>query len=263
MTFPKISIITPSFNQANYLETSINSVLKQNYPNLEYIIIDGGSTDGSLDIIERYTSKLTYWISEPDEGHANALNKGFAKTTGEIMGWLNSDDILHPGALSLLAEIFSGFDEVDWLTGQSSFIDPSGRIVMVHSPARWSRLRFLSGDYKWIQQESTYWRRRLWDKVGGTISEEYSMACDFELWVRFFRYAKLYSMDGLIGAFRFNPNQRTRTAMDIYQQEIQQILMREIAGLGPININEDTWWAKSLVPLKYNWQLNHFENPNK
>ena len=285
MTYPKISIVTPSLNQGEFLEAAINSVLGQNYVNLEYVIIDGGSTDGSVDIIERYASDLTYWISEPDSGHANALNKGFARTTGEIMGWLNSDDVLHPGALSLLAEIFSEYDEIEWLTGQQSNVDTLGRTVAVYPPGRWSRLRYLTGDYRWIQQESTYWRRRLWDKAGGYISEDHSMACDLELWVRFFRYAKLYSTYGLIGAFRFNPDRRTRQAMDVYVKEADEIVRKEIAVSDIPESEISKWaryfkyrkrypwiprrwldpdtWAGSPAPVRYDWILNRFENPNR
>src|SRR5688500_5767577 len=103
-TQPLVTIVTPSFNQAPYLEATIQSVLSQNYPNLEYIIVDGGSTDGSVEIIKRYSGRLAYWVSEPDGGQAEAINKGVARSTGSLVGWLNSDDLLLPGALRRLAE---------------------------------------------------------------------------------------------------------------------------------------------------------------
>lgn len=107
MKYPKITIVTPTFNRVHYLEDTILSVLNQNYPNLEYIIIDGGSTDGSIDIIKKYESYLAYWISEPDEGFYHAIQKGFNKSKGDIMAWLNSDDKYHPGALKIVSEVFS------------------------------------------------------------------------------------------------------------------------------------------------------------
>src|SRR5258708_1689338 len=109
---PKISIITPSFNQGPYLERTMLSVIKQEYPNLEYIVIDGGSTDQSKAIIRKHQKHLTYWVSEKDRGQADALNKGFRKSHGSIMGWLNSDDVLLPGTLQFVAELFQRFPEI-------------------------------------------------------------------------------------------------------------------------------------------------------
>src|SRR5712664_2616221 len=111
---PRISIVTPSFNQASYLEAALKSVLDQNYPNLEYIVVDGGSTDGSVEIIQRYADRLTYWVSQPDRGQMDALNKGFRRTTGEIMAWLNSDDMLCSWALQTVGHIFQDLPAVQW-----------------------------------------------------------------------------------------------------------------------------------------------------
>src|SRR5665213_810473 len=156
MTYPKISIITPSYNQADYLEQTIWSVLDQNYPNLEYIIIDGGSSDGSVEIIKKYSDRLTYWVSEKDEGLYHAIQKGFEKSTGAIMGWLNSDDMLHRNSLFSIAEILS-LEGVEWIQGIGTLYDELGRTVKVSPVYRWSRYYYLMGNYQWIQQESTYW----------------------------------------------------------------------------------------------------------
>ncbi len=262
---PRISIVTPCFNGAEYLEAAIESVVAQRYPNLEYIVVDGGSTDGSVEIIREHTASLAWWVSEPDRGHAHALNKGFAKTTGEIMGWLNADDILLPGALALLAQVFGAFGEVEWLTGQPSQLDPQGSVVATYPPRRWSRLGFLTDDYCWIQQESTYWRRSLWDTAGGRVSEEWAMASDFDLWVRFFRHARLYSTYGLIGAFRHQPSQRTRQSMDVYEREAKEIITKERRGLLEDGLPppESRTWVPSPIPLRYDWQRLRCENPNR
>jgi glycosyltransferase involved in cell wall biosynthesis len=256
ITDPRISIVTPCLNGAEYLGEALDSVLGQGYPNLEYVVVDGGSTDGSVEIIKKHASHLTYWVSEPDAGHAQALNKGFARTTGEIMGWLNADDVLHRGSLRLLAHVFGRFPETVWLTAQASHLDELGAVVDVHAPRAWSRVGFLSGDYRWIQQECTYWRRGLWERAGGRLAEEYRLACDFELWVRFFRHARLQSTSGLIGGFRFHARQRTAEQIQEYEAEAHRLIMAELRaylekGLPPPG---DELWNAAPPVLKYDWR---------
>jgi glycosyltransferase involved in cell wall biosynthesis len=202
--FPKISIVTPTYNQVEFIEETILSVLEQGYPNLEYIIIDGGSTDGTVEIIKKYASFLKCWVSEKDNGLYEALDKGFKYATGEIMGWINSDDILHRKSFFSLSEIFSKFNEVNWVQGYPTVIDHTGRIVY-HRKPRSDKNDFYLKKYHdgiFIQQESTYWRRSLWERAGNQISTRYKYAGDFELWMRFFTYDQLYTTDALIGAFR-------------------------------------------------------------
>ena len=132
--YPKISIVTPTYNQGSYIEECIQSILDQGYPNLDYIIIDGGSIDNTVDIIKKYQDQLSYWVSEKDEGLYDALNKGFKKATGEIFGWLNSDDILHRKSLFTVADIFNSQAEVQWVQGLPTVIDQKGRIVLHLKP---------------------------------------------------------------------------------------------------------------------------------
>lgn len=206
--YPKISIVTPSFNDAKYLETTIRSVIDQGYPNLEYVIIDGGSTDGSVDIIKKYEGKIAYWISGKDEGMYHALQKGLQRTTGEVMGWINSDDILHPQSLFTLGQIFGDFPSVQWVQGFPNTVDENGRMVLATSVYEVDKLFFYqrkhARSYKYIQQESTYWRRSLWDQAGGYVSTTYKYAGDFELWMRFFKHAKLHNIYALLGSFRLS-----------------------------------------------------------
>jgi len=234
----------------------MDSVLEQGYPNLEYVVIDGGSTDGSVGIIEERAARLAHWVSEPDGGHAHALNKGFSRTTGEIMGWLNADDVLHRGALRLLAQVFTELPAVEWLTGQASHLDDQGAVVEVRPPRAWSRMGFLSGDYRWIQQECTYWRRGLWERAGGRLAEEYRLACDFELWVRFFRRAALQSTTGLIGGFRFHARQRTADQMQAYEAEAGRIIGGELRELVEAGLPgaADALWAAPPPLLEYDWR---------
>ena len=226
MQYPKITIVTPNFNKGKYLESTIKSILSQNYPNLEYIIIDGGSTDNSIDIIKKYEKYLTYWVSEPDNGMYHAIQKGFNYSSGEIMAWLNSDDMYHPKSLFTVAEIFSQYSMVNWLIGASSFYDKTGRTVKVNRSRYYSRYNFLTGDWKWIQQETTFWRRNLWEKVNG-LNHSLKLAGDFDLWLRFSRYDKMYITDALIGGFRMSDSEQLSDNMDEYINEVEMLIKNE------------------------------------
>jgi glycosyltransferase involved in cell wall biosynthesis len=226
---PKISIITPNFNAAEYLEQTIQSVLNQNYSNLEYIIIDGGSTDNSIDIIKKYQDKISYWISEPDKGLYDAIQKGFDKSTGEIMAWINSDDMYAKGSFSIVSEIFSNFKQVSWLIGMPSAYDELGRTIRVDRFKRWSKFNYYTGDYEWIQQESVFWRRSLWENSGSKMNVELKLAGDLELWTRFFRLEKLYVIDALLSGFRVrSSNQLSLEHLDDYHIEAKRIIELEV-----------------------------------
>lgn len=226
---PKISIITPNYNGGEYLEQTILSVLNQNYPNLEYIIIDGGSTDGSIDIIKRYEDKLTYWVSEPDNGLYDAIQKGFDKSTGEIMAWINSDDMYANKAFFTVSEIFSKYEQVNWLQGMPSCYDEKGRTISVGPFKRWSKYNYCTGDYKWIQQESVFWRRTLWVKSESKLNSSLKYAGDFDLWLRFFRHDKLFVTKALLGGFRMrSKNQLSLDNFNGYNAEVLKLIDHEV-----------------------------------
>jgi glycosyltransferase involved in cell wall biosynthesis len=258
---PRISIVTPSFNQAQFLEQTIESVLGQQYPNLEYIVIDGGSTDGSVDIIRRHESQVGYWVSEPDGGHYDAVNKGFARSTGEIMGWLNSDDLYRPSALATVAEIFSQFPEVQWITANlAATCDVHGELDAVHVHRAFERESFYRGanlnNTRWtygrgfIQQESTFWRRSVWELAGACLDTSYRTAADFELWARFFKHAHLFGVDAMLGTFRQWPQQRSAVHREEYLHEAEQALAqhggRRYGAL-------ETKFRQHLVPIISRW----------
>jgi glycosyltransferase involved in cell wall biosynthesis len=206
-TWPRIALVTPVYNSAKYIEQTIRSVLSQNYPNLEYIIVDGGSTDGTIDIIRKYESQITAWISEPDNGMYDALNKGFARSSGEIMGWISATDQYHIGGLSVVGSVFRDLPKVEWITGRATGFNEDGMTTIVLEIPHWSRYRFLAGANRYIQQESTFWRRSLWESAGSRLDSSQRVVGDFELWLRFFRYAQLYTVDALVGGYRAHPGQ--------------------------------------------------------
>jgi glycosyltransferase involved in cell wall biosynthesis len=221
-SYPKISIITPVLNRVQFLEETILSVISQGYPNLEYIIIDGGSTDGTLEIIKKHEKSISYWVSEPDLGMYPAIQKGFNRSTGEIMAWLNSDDLYKPGSLKMIASIFND-TEVEWITGMGSLYNKVGNCVKTNNLAKWSKSRVWLNDYKWIQQENTFWKRSLWEKSGGFISTDLKYAGDFELWCRFFKHAELYSVHTSFAGFRLHGSQFTSSFKNEYEAEARRI----------------------------------------
>jgi hypothetical protein len=158
----------------------------------------------------------------------DALNKGFAHSSGEIMGWISATDMLHPGSLFVVGSVFRDLPEVDWITGIPTAFDEQGNISRVGSLRRWTRWRFLAGANRYIQQESTFWRRRLWKSAGGYLDASRRMASDFELWVRFFRDARLYPVAALIGGFRVHSDSLGLKELEACHQIQEEIIEREL-----------------------------------
>jgi glycosyltransferase involved in cell wall biosynthesis len=199
---PTVTVVTPSYNQADYLEETIRSVLHQDYPHLEYIIVDGGSTDGSVEIIRKYSDKLAWWISEPDQGQTDAINKGFAKANGDILAWLNSDDTYLEGAISEAVDYLEANPEVGMVYGDANLINDDGNILG-RFPARQTDFRKLMRGFVHIPQQAAFFRAQLWHQVG-PLDPTFYFAMDYDLWVRLSQLSTLHY--GRISGYTEEPN---------------------------------------------------------
>jgi len=254
MIYPKISLVTTCYNHKDFIAETIESILSQGYPNLEYIVIDDGSTDGSWEIIQRYKDKLTH--CERMDGYRDtptiALNYALSKTTGKIMGWLNSDDILLPKSLFTIAKVFTDVPQAEWITGMSSTINERSEIIN-------SRLRlknkydFLIGDWKVIQQESTFWRRSLWDRARGHLEGKHKWAFDTELWTRFFFLAEHYHVDTPLGAFRKSMKSKSTSDQNSFLEPNRLYLaeMRKRASLSFLFKAYVCWFVKRFLSFAF------------
>ena len=211
--YPRISIVIPSFNQGHFIGHTLQSITEQNYPNLEMIIVDGGSSDETLKVIESFSDHVKWWVSEPDKGQANAINKGMAHVTGDILAWLNSDDCLMPGALFQVAERFMSSKSTDVVYGHRVLINEAGKDV-----GKWilpQHRRFILTYADYIPQETMFWRTELWKKVGGNVDESFMFAMDWELIRRFvLAEAKFELIPAFLGQFRMHDMQKTSASIE-------------------------------------------------
>ncbi len=224
---PVISVITPVLNCVGYLERCIDSVLSQNYKNLEFIILDGGSTDGTLAIIRRYEKHLTFWKSSPDRGPYAAVQEGFQRSTGEIMTWINADDALAPYSLHLVACLLSASTKIAWVTGQDCIFTEDSEIELA-PPISINGINYFNDgfDEPFIQQEGTFWRRDLWNRAGATLDLSLDLAADMELWTRFFTHEKLFVTSVPLGIFQRRDDQRSALFRARYIQEAYSVIQR-------------------------------------
>lgn len=214
---PKITIVTPAYNSAQYIEECILSIKKQRYKNYEHIIIDGGSTDGTLEILKKYEGTYPMrWISEPDEGMYDAINKGFSLANGSVYAWLNSDDFYFPWTLQVAANVFQK-REIQWLSGIPSntqqLMDTEITYLLPNLPTVYNSHMIARGLYDgrrmyFVQQESCFWTKELWDAVGG-LDKKYRLAGDYFLWRKFAKKASLYTVNCNLASFRVHANQKS------------------------------------------------------
>jgi glycosyltransferase involved in cell wall biosynthesis len=224
-TLPLVSIITPSFNQGEFLDETIRSVLDQDYPNLEYIIIDGGSTDGSVEIVRRNADRLAYWVSEPDQGQTDAINKGFAKAQGEILAWLNSDDSYKPGAVRDAVQFLQNHPQVGMVYGDADLINECGSVIGKF-PAHQTDLRRLQRGYVHIPQQAAFFRANLWRQVE-PLDHTFYFAMDYDLWVRLARLAPLSYFSRPWANFRLHQGGKSVVADDRCWPEMVRVHYRD------------------------------------
>jgi glycosyltransferase involved in cell wall biosynthesis len=239
---PRISIITPSYNQAPFLGETIQSILDQKYPNLEYLVIDGGSTDGSVDIIRRHESSLAFWVSEPDRGQADAINKGLEKVTGDILMWLNSDDILFPGALNLVGEIFAIQPELQWVVGNPVVIDAHSQVI--NHRVHWLKptFRMLFFTFYTLNQESVFFRR----EALGTkrLRSDLHYCFDYELWLSLARkFGPPQLHPGFLAGYRYHQAQKTRQ----YEEYMLETERMKLDWLPHLNLSLPEYQRKRKV----------------
>ncbi len=222
---PKVSIVMPSYNQGQFLEASIHSVLEQSYPNIEYIAVDGGSKDNSAEILKKYQQHFTWWVSEKDKGHADALNKGFSHATGEILAWLNSDDIYLPGAVAEAVSILQAHPEVGMVYGDADLIDNSGLKVGEFSSRQTDYRQLLRGSVH-IPQATTFFRADLWQQVG-PLDLSLFFSFDYDLWVKLAKVSRLLYVPKRWAQFRIHDDGKTIIHDDRCYPDMLKVLERE------------------------------------
>jgi len=243
---PLVSIITPSYNQSHFLEETIQSVISQDYANLEYIIVDGGSTDRSVEIIQQYADRIDWWVSEPDRGQTDAINKGFKKANGEILAWLNSDDTYLPGAVSEAVTYLQNYPDSGMVYGDANLISAEG-YLLGKFPARQTDYPRLRRGYVHIPQQASFFRTKLWKQVG-PLDPSFYFAMDYDLWVRLAKISRLAYYPRLWANFRLHGDAKSVSDDDRCWPEMLRVHYREGGG-----IFSPLVFKAKIRPLVYAW----------
>jgi len=249
---PLVSIITPSFNQARYLEATIQSVLGQDYPRIEYIIVDGGSTDGSVDMIQKYAGRLAWWVSEQDKGQTDAINKGFNRATGDILAWINSDDTYNPGAISQAVKYLLENPEVGLVYADCNFIDEEDHIIGKFNSAQ-TDLRRLREGYVHIPQQTMFFRAKYWKELG-PLDPSFYFAMDYDLWTRIAARAPLKYLTGKTWAnFRLHTSGKTVAADDRCWPEMLRVHYRDGGNFFSVIVAK--YYLRKIIGPLWKWRI--------
>lgn len=257
---PLVSIITPSFNQGEFLADTIESVLSQEYPHVEYIIVDGGSTDQSVAIIKKYAHRLAWWVSEKDRGQTDALNKGFARANGQILAWINSDDVYEPEAVRAAVTYLHAHPQVGLVYGDANYIDQAGKVIGRFPAAQTDYARLRRG-YVHIPQQSAFFRAHLWKEVG-PLDASFFFAMDYDLWVRIAARSEIKYLPGEAWAnFRLHTSGKTIFADDRCWPEMLRVHYRD--GGGPFSVLVVKHYIRKLVGPLWTWRRRRLLKMNK
>jgi len=251
-----ISIVTPSYNQAGYLEETIRSVLSQDYPHLEYIIVDGGSTDGTREIIKKYEDKLSWWVSEKDQGQTDAINKGFARAKGDILAWINSDDTYEPSAISAAVKYLQEHPTVGMVYGDCNFINTAGAVIGRFNAAQ-TNYHLLRQGYVHIPQQTMFFRADLWKHVG-PLDPSFYFAMDYDLWTRISALSEIKYVRQTWANFRLHTSGKTMMADDRCWPEMIRVHYRD-GGSFLCTIVAKYYIRKLIAPL-WNWRRRRMFN---
>lgn len=219
--WPRITIVTPSYNQGEFLEETIKSILDQNYPNLEYFVIDGGSSDHSVAVIQKYAENLDWWVSEPDNGQTSAINKGFAKSTGELLAWVNSDDILLPGCLYQVARYYEERGKPDLIHANGVYIDQDSKVTRAVRVPRQTELFMYRGVW-FALAPAVFFRADLMRQVG-YLDEQYHLSMDVDIWMKMIKSGgRIMHIPQYLGAFRWHDTSKTTVAIRARRNRMQE-----------------------------------------
>jgi glycosyltransferase involved in cell wall biosynthesis len=249
---PLVSIITPSYNQAQFLERTIQSVLTQDYARIEYIIVDGGSTDGSVDVIKKHQSRLAWWVSEQDKGQTDAINKGFNRATGDILAWINSDDTYHPNAVTQAVKYLVENPEAALVYADCNFIDEEDRLIGKFKSAQTDYRRLREG-YVHIPQQTMFFRAKYWKELG-PLDPSFYFAMDYDLWTRIAAKAPLKYLPGSTWAnFRIHTTSKTNVGDERGWQEMLRVHYRDGGGFfSPIVAK---YYLRKIIGPLWKWRI--------
>ncbi|OGU20188.1 MAG: glycosyl transferase [Hydrogenophilales bacterium RIFOXYD1_FULL_62_11] len=240
--YPRISVITPSFNQAQFLERTMCSVLDQGYPNLEYIVIDGGSTDGSVEIIQKYADRLAYWVSESDRGQAHAINKGLERATGDWVGWQNSDDIFYPDAFMQVVQAAIRYPQAELIIGDMNLIDELDKVIRELIYVR-PTYESLLAEGMVLSNQAAFWRRSLHARIGW-LNESLHYGFDYEWFLRVLRETEhAVHVQECLGALRYHDATKTSRSQTLFDEEYRGIL----AGRGQPGWKKNLYRARRML----------------
>jgi glycosyltransferase involved in cell wall biosynthesis len=249
---PLVSIITPSFNQVKFLEQTIQSVLGQDYPRIEYLIVDGGSTDGSVDVIKKYEGRLAWWVSEQDKGQTDAINKGFKRAKGDILAWINSDDTYNPRAVGQSVKYLIENPEVGLVYADCNFINEDGQVIGKFNAAQTDYRRLREG-YVHIPQQTMFFRAKYWKELG-PLDPSFYFAMDYDLWTRIAAHTPFKYLSGKTWAnFRLHTSGKTVAADDRCWPEMIRVHYRD--GGSFFSIIMAKYYLRKIVGPLWKWRI--------